>query len=465
MGDNTSTATVLKNLTPEMQAIASEAGALNTEDAAGPEIEGLDKDAAEAAMDAGAPPPLALDIRRVKDEAHRLAGREGLGDRQLAEIILMASAIEKKHGHIIGHAEGFKKGMRHERLLTRARGGAEGTRFEGMRNENDLLPVVPWHRSAQMMKWRWDIVERYRKIHGNAVDAAIGFYYGNLQVPLTVEGPPTNPVFVLNVPPPSGQNANPLIDSCFDLAIGDVETGWFGGPHVLDLSDTNLQYPGAFLYPDQLFMIEAVSAHLKAIRIQYYLPGTTPTGFPFVNPATMPVTAGMLAGTNPVWDRGALVLPPEFFNQFNDVSELAQAIAMVTTICFAWDDRGVGGAENLAVKPVERMCAVPGSARHGVSETSGAGLHLDLPRGYIWCVDRQFQATEDSGGNGLFSAQLRQSASFGFPFSPVSLFGSAGPAMPLGCALEWQLTVHGTSLLPAKVGLTTRERYVPRRRQ
>ena len=51
----------------------------------------------------------------------------------------------------------------------------------------------------------------------------------------------------------------------------------------------------------------------------------------------------------------------------------------------------------------------------------------------MWCLDRQFQAAEDSGGDGLFSAQLRQSASFGFPFTPMSLFGSPGPAIQLGC--------------------------------
>ncbi len=461
MGDNTNTSKVLSALTPQMQAMAKDAGALDDKDVCAPEVEGLDDDAAEAATDAGAPPPLVLDIRRVQDEAHRLAGSEGLSDADLARLIMMGAAIEKNHGFTLGHARGFREGLR----FGNARRASPLIRVPGMKNENDLVPVVPWHRSAQMEKWRWDIIERYRRLHGGAIDAAIGFYYGNLQVPLGIEGPPMNPVFVLNVPPPSGTNANPLIDSCFDLAIGDVETGWFGGPHVLDLSDTNLQYPGAFLYPDQLFIIEAVSARLKAIRIQY-VPVTSPQtapGFPSVTPPSMPITTGILAGTNPVWDRNSLILPPEFFNQYNDVAELAQAVAMVTTICFAWDDKGVGGAENLAVKPIERMSAVPGVARQTVVETSGAGLHLDLPRGYIWCVDRQFQATEDSGGNGLFSAQLRQSASFGFPFTPVTLFGSQGPAMPLGCALEWQLTLHGTSLLPAK-GLTARERYVPRRR-
>ena len=35
---------------------------------------------------------------------------------------------------------------------------------------------------------------------------------------------------------------------------------------------------------------------------------------------------------------------------------------------------------------------------------SGGGLSHDLPRGYIWCVDKMFQASSDMGGNGLFNA-------------------------------------------------------------
>jgi len=456
MGESSSTATALRGMSADMVAAAKDAGVLDdtggldTDDAAGPEAAGLEKPAMAAALDAGAVPDLVIPDRRLKHALEEFERREGT-PRDAIKLIREASAIEKVHGHALGHARGFKRGMEHMR-----RRGVGGTieLSAGMRHEHDLLPVVPWSRSGALDRHRWDIIRRYKDIHNGNVQAGVGYYWGTLQVPMTVEQGTagTSQQFVLNVPPASGQTANPIIDSCFDLAIGNVEENWFGGPHTLDLSDTNLQNPGAFLYPDQLFMIEAVSARLKSIRIQYYAVGSAPGAvspniFSF-NPALSPVTAGTLQGSNPVWDRGALVLPVEFFNSLTDVSELAQAVAMATTICFAWSDLGTGGVINNSNIPIERMCAVPGHARTGVQETSGAGLHLHLERAYIWCLDKQFQASTDEGGNGLFSAQLQQAQSFSFPFTPVAnLFNVATP-VPLGVAIEWQLSLHGTSLQP-----------------
>jgi len=411
----------------------------------GGSVAGLDEAAAAEAGDAGAPPGLVLGERELVKAIRLLeTGPRGLTEEGVVELARIVAKREAAHAHGRGHHHGFVRGLRH------AHRGIGMPSTSGMRHEHDLVRDVPWRRSARMDAFRWDIIDRYKKHHGGRIDAGVGFYYGTLQVPMAVEGTAANPAFVLNVPPPNGGNLNPLIDTCFDYAIGDIEPNWFGGQHTLDSSDTNLQAPGAFLYPDQLMMVEAVSARLKAIRIQYYPPGTVTPPFPRVNPASMPITHQTLMGSAPTWDRGALILPPEFFNQYNDTCELAQAIAMVTTIYFAWGDHGLGGDDNLATKLVERMSAVPGAARNGVQETSGAGLHLDLPRAFVWCLDKQFQASEDAGGNGLFSAQLRQMSSFSFPFTPIPLYGSSGPALPTGCALEWQLTVHGTSLLPAK---------------
>ena len=426
------------------------------------ETYGMDEAALATMGDAGAPPAALVTVPSIEEGLRVLAREKALTDKTGAQLVHHIVRHEKAHAHKKGHELGFRRGLRHGL-------GRGGIAMPGRMHPNEVLPDdrVFWRRGADMNRWRWDIIARYKELHPGGIDVWPGFYWGTLQVPLSVEGPTTNPLFVLNVPPPSGSNANPLIDSCFDMAIGDVEPQWFGGPHVLDLSDTNVQNPGAFLYPDQLMIIEAVSASLQAIRIQYFpvtSPQTIPAGmFTALLPLpNNPATIGMLAGTNPVWDRGALVLPVEFFNQFSDVSELAQAIAMVTTIAFAWDDRGAGGQENIAIKPITRMSAVPGSARQGVQETPGGVPCLDLPKGYIWCRDRQFQATEDSGGNGLFSAQLRQSASFAFPFTPVaSLFGTSTP-VPLGVALEWQLAVHGTALNPTR---STLDRANPRRRQ
>jgi hypothetical protein len=431
-------------------AAAAEAAGMNLDDLkkmAGPG--GMDEAALAEAGDVGAPPelitsrPVIVKALRILRESVSRRGEE-LTEADLVDLAHIIARHEGHHAHRHGHRVGFAHGLRYARRM-----GLGGHMvMPGRRHEFDLLPNVFWRRSAQMDEFRWDIIRRYSEYHNGRIAAGIGFYYATWQAALQSEGSPANAAFVVNVPPSTQTQANPVIDTCFDLAIGDTEVNWLGGQHVLNLSDTNLQNPGAFLYQDQLMIIEAVSVRLKAIRIQYYQPGASTAGFP--NIVNTPVTAGVLAGTFPVWDRNNLILPQEFFNQYSDVSELAQALAMVTTIVFAWDDKGVGGNEDLATKPVERMCAVPGHDRRGVQETSGAGLTLDLSRGFIWCLDKQFQANTDAGGNGLFSAQLRQSESFAFPFTPLQLYGSAGPVMPIACALEWQLTLWGTSLVPAK---------------
>jgi hypothetical protein len=75
-------------------------------------------------------------------------------------------------------------------------------------------------------------------------------------------------------------------------------------------------------------------------------------------------------------------------------------------------------------------------------------------------LDQQFQANEDEGGNGLFSLNLGLFDNVVFPFTPVQVAGSGSPLKPLGFAVEWQFTLHGTSLLPAKAN---RYRFAPRR--
>ena len=104
---------------------------------------------------------------------------------------------------------------------------------------------------------------------------------------------------------------------------------------------------------------------------------------------------------------------------------------------------------------------MPGGARRRVQETAGGALTLDLPRGFLWLLDKMFQANQDSGGNGLFNAQLNLLDSVIFPFAPIAIPGSGGlPVVPTGIAMEWQVMLHGTSLLPFDSDGTP----VPRRR-
>ncbi len=409
------------------------------------EAAGLDEAAAVEAADAGEPPSLLLGERELAHAIRVLeSGPRGLTEEGVVALAQRYAKHEKAHAHKLVHRRAFARGHRF------AQRHASGRTEPGMRHEYDLVRDVPWRRSTHMNEFRWDLIERFYRHNGGHVTSGVGYYYSTFQVRLSVEGTPACPAFVLQVSPPSGAIPNPVIDSAFDYAIGETEPDWLGGEHVLNSSDTNLQTPGMYLYPNQLFIIEAVRAKLKAFRIQYYPVGTQNPPFPLVDPVTMPTVYKTLMGSVPTWDREGLFLPPGFFNRFNDHCELAQAIAMVTTLYFAWNNPDLGGDKALTFKLVERLDAVPGVHRHGVQEASGAGNHLDLQRGFVWCLDKTFQGSENSGGNGLFSAQLHQTESFSFPFAPIPIGGSPLPVLPLGAAIEIQLTLYGTSLIPSR---------------
>ena len=123
------------------------------------------------------------------------------------------------------------------------------------------------------------------------------------------------------------------------------------------------------------------------------------------------------------------------------------------TLHFLWQDNAIGGSKTSNDIMVYGLSDIPSLGRRvrDVRHTSGGAREgvLDLPVGYIWCVDRQFQASTSMGGNGLFSAAIELSDSAAFPFIPVGPGGTA-PALPTSIAVYYELTIHGTSLLPAK---------------
>ena len=397
---------------------------------------GLDETALAASGEAGAVPAPLIQTGALEASFQRLANERALTDKSAAKLVQHVVRHEKEHAHRVGHRTGFRRGLLHGRT----RGLVPGVASRAHDFE------VPWRRSRLMQEFRYDIIERFTRRWGS-VDSARGFYYGTFQVTLGVEGSVSSAAFVLSVPSPSGSTLNPVVVSTFDYAIGQTNTTWFGGPHVMDSSDTNLQYPGSNLWPNELFIMEAVSTRLKAIRLAYFPVGSA---LPTWVSAAGPVSQTMLTGSTPVWDRDARVVPGEMFNDYSDVCEAAQAVAESGVFYFVWSDHGVGGNDDLATKLVERMNAVPGAARRGVQETSGGALTLDLARGWLWCMDQQFDASTDEGGNGILQAQLKLQQSVCFPFQPIPIYASAGPVMPVGMALEWQFMVHGTSLLPSK---------------
>lgn len=394
----------------------------------------IDAETSDAAEEAGAPPRLVLPDRELA-RAVRLIERDGLTEGKVIALVRLASKHETHHAHRHGHRRGFRRGLVH----ARRRGWWV-----------DAVQDVPWHRGRAMREFRYDIINRYRRMHGGAIREGRGFYYGTMEVQFSVEGTSGDAAFVVDVP----NSDSPVVDQCFNLAIDDVSTSWFGGPHTLNAGDTNLQNPGQNLYPDEVMIIEAVSSYLKGIRIMYPVEDLAPAPKGNILKA--------LTGQELVWDRAGRILPRETFNQFDDTCEIARALAEVSTFYFTWSDKQLGGNRSINNKLIARFSQVPGTSRLGLRDAPGAGHHLDLERGYLWCLDKQFQASVDMGGNGLFDAEIHTDESVLFPFQPIRLFGSRNPVMPTGLALYWQFVVHGTSLLPAREV----ERYerLPRRR-
>jgi hypothetical protein len=415
---------VLRNVEDGLRAAAKEstdAAGIDEDDAAG-----LPPDATEAATDAGAPPSLALMEADLVKAVRQIESNGHVSQKSVIELVRRASRIEAEHAHRRGHLRGFKRGHDH------------GRRHHHHREEN---PAVHWRRSPQMHEFRNDILSRYRRLHGGQVREGLGYYYSTIEVQMEVQGTPSDAAFVLSVP---STPDNPVVNQCFQYGIDDPISGWFGGPHTANAGDTNLQEPGKGLYQDELFIIEACSAYLKGLRIAYPDPAKT------FKPAPSGDILKALSGQELVWDRAGRIFPVETFNQFDDSCEIAKAIAESSTFYFNWIDKAIGGDKGQNTKLVDRFCRIPSVGRRGLRETSGGGLSHDLPRGYIWCLDKMFQASSDMGGNGLFNAELHTDESVVFPFQPLRLFGSNGPVLPTGIALYWQFVVHGTSIVPAR---------------
>jgi hypothetical protein len=424
------------------------AQAARAAEAAAPDDEAGDPAALDAEVgsvdkvdgDAGAPPNLLLSEQELKNAVKALE-QGGLSQNKVIALVRAASHIEKQHAHKVGHRRGFLHGLEHARA--RGRGGR--------RWEED--PAVHWRRSPQMHEFREDIINRYERRHGGHVRQGLGYYYSTIEVQMEVQGTPSDAAFVLSVPTAPD---NPVINQCFNYGIDDVVPTWFAGPHTANAGDTNLQEPGQGLYQDELFIIEACGAYMKGIRIAYPTPATT------FNPVPTNDILSALSGQELIWDRAGRILPTETFNLFDDSCEIAKAVAEASTFYFNWLDKAIGGDKGQNTKLVDRFCRIPSVGRRGFRETSGGGLSHDLPRGYIWCVDKLFQANSDMGGNGLFNAELHTDESVVFPFQPIPLFGSGGPVLPTGLALYWQFVVYGTSLVPARD--TDRYEGQPRKR-
>jgi hypothetical protein len=372
----------------------------------------------------------------------------------------------QKKGFHDGEKRGIHEGERrvhHEldrlkRELEHLRAGEkhEHHEIERLRRELEEARRHHHHRrySPRMEAFRYDIIERYKRRHGGSVHVGEGYYRGTIQVPFLVEGNTTSGVFTL----PTVNPNSPTQYTCFDMAEGDTEQ-WIGGPHVLTPADTNLANAGTNLFQDELFIIEGFSLGWKGVRV-VYASGVTSlfTG----------VTQQALEGLAWIYDASGNMLPSELFQPFSDECRLAKVLGETATLHFLWQDNAIGGNKTSNDIMVYGLADIPSLGRRvrDVRHTSGGAREgvLELPVGYIWCVDRQFQASTSMGGNGLFSAAIEVSDSAAFPFTPVGP-GGTSPALPTSIAVYYELTLHGTSLLPGDGGDLWKEREREERRR
>jgi hypothetical protein len=312
-------------------------------------------------------------------------------------------------------------------------------------------PTVFWGRSRRMHEFRSHIVREFVQRHGGREHVIVepGYYHGTVEVQFAFTGTANDGAFILNVSNPD----SPVICPTFNYAIDDAITTWFPAPatpntHIVSDVDTNLQNPGQNLYADSIFIIEAISARIRGLRISYVSDLKSGTN---INGANVPAPElNAIGGGCMIWDENGRYVPPDLFNTFKDSFRLAKALAEVTSLHFSWADKAVGGSKNTTDAYIDTFLHVPGVDSLSMKRTSGGGPTLDLPTGYLWCLDKQYQASSDNGGNGIFQAELHVTEPVVYPFQPITVLGSPNPAMPDGMALYWSLRLHGTALIPAK---------------
>jgi hypothetical protein len=418
----------------------------------------------------GAPPNRDFWLGREVD-AHNEVER-GLADLRRARHELRLGDIPPvihtfgRRAFDAGFREGERRGIyegekraNHQIERLKQEHGHEHHEIERLRHElEEARRHHPHHGhrrySPRMEAFRYDIIERYKRRHGGHVHVGEGYYRGTIQVPFLVEGSATNGVFTL----PTINPNSPSQYTCFDMAEGDTEQ-WVGGAHVLTPADTNLANAGTNLFQDELFIIEGFSLGWKGIRVVY---GSGVTS------QFSGVTQQALEGLSWIYDASGNMLPSELFQPFSDECRLAKVLGETATLHFLWQDNAIGGSKTSNDIMVYGLADIPSLGRRvrDVRHTSGGAREgvLDLPVGYIWCVDRQFQASTSMGGNGLFSAAIEIADSAAFPFIPVGPGGLA-PALPQSIAVYYELTLHGTSLLPARGEEMWKEREREERRR
>jgi len=287
-------------------------------------------------------------------------------------------------------------------------------------------------RPHAVEEMRNDVIASFKAKHGQSTVDDRGFYYGTAEIILAGDGSPMD----------AGLVAKPGDFPVFQESVDDKKTR-LGHPYTVRTIDTNLQNPGELLFPDQVFIIERISARFRGVRVRYNESAVS----------ALPISdarKAALLGKSLLWDDGGIVLPREIFADYSEECLLAKQLAASSVIFAQWKEKGLGGnakERNILLDTFEQIPSVGGK---NLTDTSGGSHQLDLPQGYIWTLNPRFKLNDDTGGNGLFSVQLVTDHPFYYPINAVDIAGK-GPLVPEQFGIYWEFRLHGTSIRPKGV--------------
>jgi hypothetical protein len=305
-----------------------------------------------------------------------------------------------------------------------------------------LMPSSSYQSTNRETKdLRNETIAAFKRLHGNqATIEEPGYYYSTFEVPFNGDG--TASMGGLTI-------ASGTEFFCFTEAIGQTTTR-LGNAYTVGVVDTDLQNPGTQTYTDQVFVIERVSMRVRGLRPQY-----RPSDLTGLTLSALQLDA--LSGKAMVWDDAGIMMPREIFHDEDAACLLAKELQAASTLSFQWNDSGIGGASMARNIPIGTYQEIPEFGSRNVDLTSGgAGSSvLDLPRGYIWTLNQAFQASTDSGGNGIFRGRLKTDSTIYYPINPIVVSDSGVALVPLAIGVYIELRLFGTSIRmrnKAKVG-------------
>ncbi len=228
----------------------------------------------------------------------------------------------------------------------------------------------------------------------------------------------------------------------FAYKIGDSIPQGTSSTKKANESDTNLSKPRQTNGTED-FVIEAVSASVKGMRVSYALPGTTAIFTGAGAGVTDPVVQGAYTGVEYIHDPGAIIAPPQVQSPYTLEDAFFQAVCPKISVGFEWDRKRIEKVGTLDEFP--EGAASSFLRAHGDPRTDN---RYKIPEGYIW----RREGEPDSE----FAVKCRLEENVVIPINLVALFADT-PAMatqrdtPLAIFLDITMRLHGLSAgLPSR---------------